>query len=112
MSSQASAKSYVATFFALLVLTVITVALSLVHMGRAGNIGIGLVVAVVKATAVVLFFMHLKYEPRWWLWMVLFPAVLVMIIIFSNFADTAYGDFTHKALIDNNAGHGGRAAGH
>jgi len=112
MSSQASGRTYVNTFLALLVLTVVTVGLSLVHMGRAGNIGVGLLVAIVKATAVVLFFMHLKHEPRWWLWMVLFPAVLVMIIIFSNFADTAYGDFTHKALIDNHAGGAGKAAGH
>lgn len=74
--------------WALLALTVITVWVSRIHLGTAGNIALGLAVACVKATLVVMIFMHLKWEKRWWLGMVLFPAVLVAIIIFSNFPDT------------------------
>lgn len=74
--------------WALLALTVITVWISRIDLGKAGNIILGLSVAVVKASLVVMIFMHLKWEKRWWLGMVLFPAVLVAIIIFSNFPDT------------------------
>jgi cytochrome c oxidase subunit 4 len=75
--------------WALMGLTVLTVGLSLVHFGSHSiNIGVGVLVAVVKATLVVLFFMHLKWEKRWWLGMVLFPVLLVLIIIGLNIPDT------------------------
>lgn len=76
----------------LMALTVITVAISRVHLGKFGNIALGIGVAVVKASLVVLIFMHLKWEKKWWLGMVLFPLLLVAIIIFSNFPDTAMND--------------------
>jgi len=82
--------AYRNVLIALAVATAITVGLSRVDFGAKGaNIAIGVLVAVVKASLVVAIFMHLKYEKRWWLGLVLFPMVLVMIIIFSNFADTA-----------------------
>jgi cytochrome c oxidase subunit IV len=81
-------KSYVNVLLALSVLTAVTVAISHVHFGRAGNIAVGLAIATVKASLVVLFFMHLKYEQRWWAAIVLFPLLLVMIIIGSNLPDT------------------------
>jgi cytochrome c oxidase subunit IV len=82
-------KSYINVLLALSVLTAVTVAVSHVHFGRAGNIAVGLAIATVKASLVVLFFMHLKYEQRWWAAIVLFPLLLVMIIIGSNLPDTA-----------------------
>ena len=87
MSDPANLKIYRNVLTALAVFTIVTVAISRVPLG-AGNIPIGLLIAVVKASLVVLFFMHLKYEKRWWAALVLFPLALVMIIIFSNFADT------------------------
>ena len=104
MSEQASTKSYKGTLIALLILTVITVGISRIPLGAEGNIGIGILVAVVKASLVVAFFMHMKNEKRSWLGIILFPVVLVMIIIFSNFPDTALngieskGDMTTPAL--------------
>ena len=81
-------KIYVNVLIALAVLTFITVVASRIHLGRAGNIGLGLAIATVKASLVVMFFMHLKYEQRWWAGMVLFPLALVLIIIGSNLPDT------------------------
>jgi cytochrome c oxidase subunit 4 len=82
--------AYRNVLIALLIATIITVGLSHVSFGtHAANIVIGVIVAVVKASLVVAIFMHMKYEKRWWLGLVLFPILLVMIIIFSNFADTA-----------------------
>jgi cytochrome c oxidase subunit 4 len=81
-------KTYVNVLLALAVGTALTVALSHVHLGRAGNITVGLLVATIKASLVIMFFMHLKYEQRWWAAFVLFPLLLVMIIIGSNLPDT------------------------
>jgi cytochrome c oxidase subunit 4 len=79
---------YLNVLITLAVLTFITVVASRIHLGRAGNIGLGLAIAVVKASLVVMFFMHLKYEQRWWASLVLFPLALVLIIIGSNLPDT------------------------
>ena len=45
-----------------MVLTVITVAVAFVDLGNL-NVVVALAVAVLKATLVVLFFMHVKYSP-------------------------------------------------
>jgi len=75
--------------WALLALTAITVWISRIDLGKGGNITLGIVVAVIKASLVVAIFMHLKWEKKWWLGMILFPLLLVAIILFSNFPDTA-----------------------
>jgi cytochrome c oxidase subunit 4 len=48
----------------LLVLTVLTVGVSFIPMPGLGHIICGLVIAVIKATLVVLFFMHVLVSPR------------------------------------------------
>ncbi|MGA8043185.1 MAG: cytochrome C oxidase subunit IV family protein [Terracidiphilus sp.] len=58
-----SPKVYAAIFAALLVLTALTVAASFAELGIFNPI-IALAIAVVKATLVVLFFMHVKYSPK------------------------------------------------
>ena len=65
---------YVAVWIALLVFTVLTWAISKVHLGGGWHITVALVIAVVKGTLVALFFMHLwgsaartasSSSPRW-----------------------------------------------
>lgn len=51
-----------ATFGALLVLTVATVVVTRWDFGSAGNLAIALGIAVVKAGLVALYFMHLRYD--------------------------------------------------
>jgi cytochrome c oxidase subunit IV len=55
--------TYFAVFGALMVFTVITVAIAFADLGNA-NVLVALAVAVVKAVLVVLFFMHVKYSSR------------------------------------------------
>jgi cytochrome c oxidase subunit 4 len=55
--------AYLAIFGALMLLTVITVAVAWVDLGTV-NVGVALAVAVVKASLVVLYFMHLKYSSK------------------------------------------------
>ena len=58
----AAVKVLLGTWIALMILTVITVAATKVDFGPAMNLGIAMAIAVVKATLVVLFFMHLFYD--------------------------------------------------
>jgi cytochrome c oxidase subunit 4 len=54
---------YFAVFGALMVLTATTTAVSFVDLGP-WNTVVALTIAFLKATLVVLFFMHVKYSPR------------------------------------------------
>ncbi|HXG18621.1 MAG TPA: cytochrome C oxidase subunit IV family protein [Methylomirabilota bacterium] len=54
---------YLAVFGALMVLTAITVAVAFVNLGLLNNV-VALVIAGVKTTLVVLFFMHVHYASR------------------------------------------------
>jgi len=56
-------KTYFAVFASLMVCTAITVAVAFVDLGPANNI-VMLAIAVIKATLVVMFFMHAKYGTR------------------------------------------------
>ena len=93
MSASAGPNLYKKILFALLGLTVLTVAVSQVDLGLVGNLVVGLLIATVKATLVVTFFMHMKYEQRWWTGFVLFPLVLVIIMIFANLPDTGMNGY-------------------
>jgi cytochrome c oxidase subunit 4 len=58
-----SPRVYVAVFVVLMVLTGLTVFAATIDLGR-WNTPVALVIAVTKATFVVLFFMHVKYSSR------------------------------------------------
>jgi len=64
MSEHTISKStYIAIFAALMVLTATTVFVARIDLGPM-NVVVALVIAVFKATLVVLFFMHVRYSPR------------------------------------------------
>jgi len=71
---------YYAVFGALMVLTAATVGVAYVDLGRF-NIAVALAVAIVKATLVVLFFMHVKYSSRL-VQLVVLASVVWLIILF------------------------------
>ena len=56
-------RTYYAIFAALLVMTALTVAVAFVDLGRMNTV-IALTIAVIKATLVILFFMHVYYGSR------------------------------------------------
>jgi cytochrome c oxidase subunit 4 len=58
----ATVKTLVATGGTLLVLTLVTVLATKIDFGANINLAIAMVIAVTKATLVVLFFMHLRYD--------------------------------------------------
>lgn len=72
----------IAVWAALLAGTGVTVFVAGIDLGRL-NVWIALTIASVKASLVLLFFMHLKYEPRIFLYM--FLSVIVVIVLFTGF---------------------------
>lgn len=79
-------KVYNRVFLALLVLTVITVAISRVDFGVM-NIVVAMVIASIKALTVALFFMHLKYEDKLTWLFAFFPILLLFTLIGGVFTD-------------------------
>ncbi|HSN30090.1 MAG TPA: cytochrome C oxidase subunit IV family protein [Kofleriaceae bacterium] len=62
ISHVAAAKVLLATGGSLLVLTLVTVLATKIDFGANINLAIAMVIAVTKATLVILFFMHLRYD--------------------------------------------------
>lgn len=74
---------YYAVFAALLVLTGITVAVAYMDLGQANAI-VAVVIAMVKASLVLVYFMHLRFSSRLtWMWAGLGFFWLVVLLAFS-----------------------------
>ena len=67
---------YITVFIALMVLTIITVAVSYLHLPVAAAVTVALLVATVKGSLVACYFMHLVSEKK------LIYAVLVLTVVF------------------------------
>lgn len=77
-----SLKVYVSIFLALLVGTALTVVAGLQDFPGQLNVIIALTIAVVKATLVVLYFMHVRYSSRL-IWVVFTSALFWLAILFA-----------------------------
>ncbi|MEM9459901.1 MAG: cytochrome C oxidase subunit IV family protein [Myxococcota bacterium] len=75
-------KSYMAVFGALLVLTGLTYAVSYMSLGPA-SLPVAMIVALAKATLVCMYFMHLKYDDRYHVFV--FLSTLIFVGIFFTF---------------------------
>lgn len=82
-----SLKVYVSIFLALLAGTALTVYAGLMDFPGQLNVIIALTIAVVKATLVVLYFMHVRYSSRL-IWVVFTSALFWLAILFAlTFSD-------------------------
>ena len=84
---------YLFIFLALIFLTGLTVGASYINLGGAGNIILGLIIAIVKASLVALFFMHLRYDAPQDIsikYFAIFPVCLFLLVVMSNFPDTGF----------------------
>ncbi|TFH02272.1 MAG: hypothetical protein E4H13_02570 [Calditrichales bacterium] len=88
-----SVKTYLGITLLLMILTVITVAVSFVDLG-ALNITVALAIASVKALLVAFFFMHLFYDDK--IYLVVFGLALVFLTIFLTF--TMFDTSTRGAI--------------
>ncbi len=81
---------YVMVFVALAVLTIVTVAISYLHLPTPWAISLAMVVATVKAGLVACYFMHLISEEKVILWLLLLCAAFVF-SVFAGPLGTATG---------------------
>jgi cytochrome c oxidase subunit IV len=76
-------KSYLKVFIALMILTVLTVAVTTIHFGDMLNIVVGLLIATAKAALVAWIFMHLKFDHRRLRLFVYIPVAFFLIMVFT-----------------------------
>ena len=77
-----SIRTYYTVFGALMVLTVITVAVSYVHLPVAMAILVALVVATIKGSLVALYFMHLLHERKVIYWVLALTLIFFIFMMF------------------------------
>ena len=82
----ASKKMYFSVFLALMVLTAVTIGVAFVDLGPL-NIFVALAIAALKATLVILFFMHVKYSNRLTAMVVVCGIVWLLILFAHTMAD-------------------------
>ena len=99
LSHVASWRTLLGTFGALLFLTVITVAAAYVDFGGRGiNLGVAMAIATIKASLVVLYFMHLRYDRLFNT--VILLAALLGATLFIGFALMDRGQYEHQIIWD------------
>ena len=84
-----SAKTFVVVWIALLCLTGLTIMAAQMKMGEWSMVA-NIVIASTKATLVLWFFMHLKYEKRSLKLIIILPLITVSVIIGLTFFDILY----------------------
>ena len=81
--------TYILIWLALCTLTLITVGVAMVDM-RHMAIPVALLVACIKSTLVLLWFMHVKFENRVLWWFIISGVGTYVIFVILTFADYAY----------------------
>ncbi|MBZ0111230.1 MAG: cytochrome C oxidase subunit IV family protein [Thermoanaerobaculia bacterium] len=74
-------RPYIMVFVALMTLTLITVAVSYLHLPTMEAIALALLIATVKASLVACYFMHLMTERKLILWTLLLSAVFFFFVL-------------------------------
>jgi cytochrome c oxidase subunit 4 len=94
-----SVSTFTKVLVALLVLTVITVLAAKVDMGKWNIVG-ALVIASIKASLVILIFMHGKYENRILWTYILIPFILLAIMIGGVFTDDPFRSHPQPVVVE------------
>jgi cytochrome c oxidase subunit 4 len=90
-------RTYLMVGAALLVATVITVAVSYVNLGTTGNITVGLIIATIKASMVAAIFMHLNHEKPWIYGSLVLTAAFFVVLMLLPVLTTSGTFGTHEA---------------
>jgi len=95
-----SVRTYALVLLALILLTFLTVGISFIHLSGGWHITFGLLIGVVKASLVALFFMHLLHSPRL-SWLIVFLALVWLLLLFA----LTLADYFTRELIPFMPGH-------
>jgi cytochrome c oxidase subunit 4 len=98
ISHVASIKVLIGTGGTLLLLTLVTVAATKIDLGSSLNLALAMVIAVIKATLVVLFFMHLKYDKLFH--SVIFVSAILAAALFVGFTLMDSGQYQNTNIWD------------
>jgi len=74
-------RTYVLVWGGLMLLTGVTVSVAGMDLGRIG-VAVALLIAAFKSGLVLNYFMHLKYEKGLWLFKLMVPGILVILVLF------------------------------
>ena len=77
----------------LMLLTIITVAVTAVDLGAQGNLVVAMVIATIKAALVVTYFMHLRWDKKFHL--ILFLTSVLFLILFMSISLTDRSEYEH-----------------
>lgn len=83
---------YYSVFGALAVLTVVTVAVSRIHLAPVTAVVIAFMIAISKATLVAAYFMHLKYDSKAIHLMAIMPTLLTALLLMALMPDVGMAD--------------------
>lgn len=97
-----SVKTFTAVLVALLILTIITVAVAQVDFG-AFNLVVAMVIASIKATLVITVFMHGAFESKIIWTYILIPFVLLAIMIAGVFTDDPFRSHPEPIKVERKA---------
>jgi cytochrome c oxidase subunit 4 len=84
----------IAVLGALMGLTVLTVSVTNFDLGSQGNLVVAMVIATIKATLVVTFFMHLLWDKKFHL--ILFLTAVLFVVLFLSMSITDRGEYQHN----------------
>lgn len=73
---------YISVFAALACLTIVTVAVSYLHLNTRQAVLVALLIASIKASLVALFFMHLVSERKVIVWILALTALMFLLVLF------------------------------
>jgi len=82
-------KSHIVVLLCLLLLTILTVTITSVHLGPF-NTAAAMLIASVKASIVLLYFMHLKFDQKIYRFMVTLVLAIYLVVIIITFFDYLY----------------------
>jgi len=85
---------YAVTWFWLLVITIVELAIVLLHVPRILLATSLVILALMKATLIVAYFMHLRYEKLSLVYAVVVPMVFLAVVLFAFIAPDAVHVFT------------------
>lgn len=89
-------KLLVGVWALLMVLTVVTVAVTAIDLGRSGNLIIAMAIATVKAAAVGLYFMHLRWDKPFNA--LVFVSSLLFVSLFISIALLDKSEYEHDIV--------------
>jgi cytochrome c oxidase subunit IV len=91
--------NYYAVFGTLVVLTIVTVAVAFMGIkNELAKVLLALLIASIKASAVVLYFMHMKFEGKMIYVMLILPLCLCVLLICALLPDVTFGHVFNNTL--------------